>query len=197
MIWPEPIERAITSFGKLPGVGGKTALRQVLAMSNWTDGELKEFAESIAYMTSLNRCQECHLFCEGDRCSICLSSERVSEGTICVVENVKDLMAIENSNQYRGLYHILGGVLNPLMGVSAEQLRIDSLVSRIEKLDIQNLILAINPSVEGDVTCSFIRDLVSEKVSIERIGFGVPIGSSLEFLDPLTISKAFENRKTV
>lgn len=197
MIWPETIERAVTAFGKLPGVGHKTALRKVLAMSNWTDAELKEFASSVQMMTDLNRCEECHLFCEQATCSVCRSAERQEEKTICVIENVKDLMAIENSNQYRGLYHILGGVLNPLMGITPDHLRIEKLVERITTFKIENLILAINPSVEGDVTCSYIRELLPENISVERIGFGVPIGSSLEYLDPLTITKAFENRKTV
>lgn len=197
MIWPETIERAVTAFGKLPGVGYKTALRKVLAMSNWSKAELEEFSESIKLMTELNRCNDCHLFSEEAVCSVCRSEERQSEKTICVIENVKDLMAIENSNQYRGLYHILGGVLNPLMGVTPDHLRVDKLVERIKELNIENLILAINPSVEGDVTCSYIRELLPEYINVERIGFGVPIGSSLEYLDPLTISKAFENRKTV
>ena len=105
-----------------------------------------------------------------------------------------DLIAIEKSNEFKGLYHVLGGVLNPLMGVGPEQLKIDKLIERVNKYDINTVVLALNPSVEGDATCSYIKQLLKD-VHVDRIGFGVPIGGSLEFLDPLTISTALENRK--
>jgi recombination protein RecR len=111
------------------------------------------------------------------------------------VENVSDLMAIERSGQFKGLYHILGGVLNPLLGVGPEQLRLDELEEKIKRREIAEIILAVNPSVEGDATCAYIRSLIDESVKVERIGFGVPIGGSLEYLDSMTISKALENRK--
>jgi len=108
------------------------------------------------------------------------------------------LMAIERSNQFSGVYHILGGVLNPLIGIGPDKLRIDILKERVIKNNVQTMIMAINPSVEGDATCSYIRqELNDQEVSIERIGFGMPMGGSLEYLDPLTISKALENRKSI
>lgn len=191
---PTTILDAVSSFSKLPGVGSKTAQRQVMAMTRWNAEELRAFANSITHLTSLNYCQECGMFSEGDICNICATSTRTEAKSLCVVENINDLMAIEKSNTFAGIYHILGGVLNPLSGIGPDQLKINKLVDRVDKLNIETVILAVNPSVEGDATCSYIKQLL-ENINIERIGFGIPIGGSLEFLDPLTISKALENRK--
>ena len=114
---------------------------------------------------------------------------------MCIVESISDCMAIEKSGQYRGVYHILGGVLNPLLGVGPDELSIDHLMKRIADEEIREIILAINPSVEGDATCSYIRQLVGSTIAVERIGFGIPMGGSLEYLDAMTIGKAIENRK--
>ncbi len=135
------------------------------------------------------------MFAESNFCAICEDSSRQSAKVICIVENVSDLMAIEKSGNFKGIYHILGGVLNPLLGVGPDELRMDELRSRIIEKEIEEVILAINPSVEGDATCSYFKTLLPESVRVERIGFGVPIGGSLEYLDPMTITKALENRK--
>lgn len=193
---PSHIQDSVLSFSKLPGVGEKTALRQVMAMTKWNIEDISEFARSLQALTNLKFCTECGMFCEDKFCEICLREERKNISTICVVENINDLMAIEKSNTFQGLYHILGGVLNPLAGIGPDQLKIDKLVERKNKLEVKNMVLAINPSVEGDATCAYLKQLMPD-VSIERIGFGIPIGGSLEFLDPLTISKALENRKTL
>lgn len=193
---PTTILEAVSSFSKLPGVGSKTAQRQVMAMTRWDAEQLRSFANSISHLTSLKFCKECGMFSEGDICNICATSTRISAKSLCVVENINDLMAIENSNTFGGIYHILGGVLNPLSGIGPEQLKISKLVERVKKYDVESVILAVNPSVEGDATCSYIKQLLGD-VNIERIGFGIPIGGSLEFLDPLTISKALENRKVL
>jgi recombination protein RecR len=193
---PGNINNSVASFSKLPGVGEKTALRQVMAMTKWSPEELVEFASSVNSLTNLRFCSECGMFSEEDTCELCKTSFRQEAGSICVVENISDLMAIEKSNNFNGLYHILGGVLNPLAGIGPEQLNINKLIDRIKKFNINSLILAVNPSVEGDATCSYIKQIIPQ-VSVERIGFGIPIGGSLEFLDPLTISKALENRKAL
>lgn len=191
---PSNINNSVASFSKLPGVGEKTALRQVMAMTKWTKEDLHEFANAINSLTNLRFCSECGMFSEEEICELCKTSFRQEAGVMCVIENINDLMAIEKSNNFNGLYHILGGVLNPLAGVGPDQLNINKLVERVEKFNIQSLILAVNPSVEGDATCSYIKQIIPN-VNVERIGFGIPIGGSLEFLDPLTISKALENRK--
>src|SRR5690606_21377912 len=128
--------------------------------------------------------------------SICSNHYRHEAKVICVIENANDLMAIEKSGEFHGLYQILGGVLNPLAGIGPDQLNIDTLTKRVSENEIETVILALNPSVEGDATCAYIKHLLGEKTKVERIGFGVPIGGSLEFLDPMTIMKALENRKS-
>ena len=191
---PSTIQDTVTSFSRLPGVGEKTALRQVMAMTKWNAEDISEFARSLNSLNNLRFCQECGMFCEEEICIVCQREERKNAEIICVVENINDLMAIEKSNTFNGLYHILGGVLNPLAGIGPDQLKITKLIERVKKYNIKCLVLAINPSVEGDATCAYLKQLMPN-VSVERIGFGIPIGGSLEFLDPLTISKALENRK--
>lgn len=198
MKFPEAIENLIKSFTRLPGVGEKTAARQALNIMKWDKEYIDEFSHALKDIINLKFCRECGLFSDEDVCNICSSEKRKNEKVMCVVEGITDLMAIERSNQFSGVYHILGGVLNPLIGVGPDKLRIDILKERVQKNNIKTLIMAINPSVEGDATCSYIRqELNNESVSIERIGFGMPMGGSLEYLDPLTISKALENRKSI
>lgn len=192
---PEVIKNAVEALTKLPGVGEKTAFRMVMSMTNWKPQELSSVGNSLIAMKELKLCEECGMFADHDLCSICADELRQSIKVMCVVENASDLMAIEKSGNFKGIYHILGGVLNPLLGIGPDELKMDELKNRIIEKDIQEVILAINPSVEGDATCSYFKTLLPETVRVERIGFGVPIGGSLEYLDPMTITKALENRK--
>lgn len=192
---PEVIKDAVEALTRLPSVGEKTAFRMVMNMTNWKASELNEVGTALINLKNLKLCADCGMFADESFCTICTDSDRQSAKMICVVENASDLIAIEKSGNFRGTYHILGGVLNPLMGIGPDELKMDELKSRIIEKDIQEVILAINPSVEGDATCSYFKTLLPETVNVERIGFGVPIGGSLEYLDPLTITKALENRK--
>lgn len=192
---PEVITNAVEALTKLPGVGEKTAFRMVMNMTHWKTQELNSVGNSLINLKNLRLCSECGMFADVELCSICQSSDRQNSKSICVVENASDLMAIEKSGNFRGLYHILGGVLNPLLGIGPDELKMDELKNRIIEKEIQEVILAINPSVEGDATCSYFKTLLPETIQVERIGFGVPIGGSLEYLDPMTITKALENRK--
>ncbi|MFP5385427.1 MAG: recombination mediator RecR [Bacteriovoracia bacterium] len=192
---PEVIKNAVEALTKLPGVGEKTAFRMVMSMTHWKDQELNQVGSSLIALKDLKLCEECGMFADEELCSICTDESRQGEKTVCVVENASDLMAIEKSGNFKGVYHILGGVLNPLLGVGPDELKMDELKSRIIEKEVQEVILAINPSVEGDATCSYFKTLLPESVRVERIGFGVPIGGSLEYLDPMTITKALENRK--
>ncbi len=192
---PEVIKNAVDALTRLPGVGEKTAFRMVMNMTQWKPAELTSVGQSISSLQKLKHCQECGMFCEENLCSVCLNESRATSGSICIVENISDYLAIEKSGTFKGVYHVLGGVLNPLLGVGPDELGIDKIRERIEKQGITEIILAINPSVEGDATCSYFKMILSEDIQIDRIGFGVPIGGSLEYLDPLTISKALENRK--
>lgn len=192
---PEVIKNAVDALTKLPGVGEKTAFRMVMSMTNWKATELKVVGDSLTNLKDLKLCQDCGMFADENLCSICADESRAFSRTLCVVENASDLMAIEKSGNFRGVYHILGGVLNPLLGVGPDELRMDELRDRIVQKEIEEVILAINPSVEGDATCSYFKTLLPDSIKVERIGFGVPIGGSLEYLDPMTITKALENRK--
>ncbi|MBD64142.1 MAG: recombination protein RecR [Halobacteriovoraceae bacterium] len=193
---PQSIADAVENFSKLPGVGEKTAFRQIMGLVNWDPENLETLAFSIQKLSQIKKCVECGLYTETDRCAVCTSDERQDAKILCVVESISDLMAIEKSQNFNGIYHVLGGVLNPLMGIGPHDLKIDRLVDRVKKYNIETVILAVNPSVEGDATCSYIgQQLVG--VQVERIGFGIPMGGSLEYLDPLTITKALENRKSI
>jgi recombination protein RecR len=192
---PEIIKDAVEALTRLPGVGEKTAFRMVMSMTGWKASELEHVGKSISHLKDLDLCHECGMFAEGKLCVICENIERHTNKTLCIVENVSDLMAIERSGKFKGSYHILGGVLNPLLGVGPDELKLDELKSRIIENKIEEVILAINPSVEGDATCAFFKTLIPETIQVQRIGFGVPIGGSLEYLDPMTITKALENRK--
>lgn len=191
---PTKIQLAVDNFSKIPGVGGKTAMRQILQMCNWDQEELSSFGRSIAELSELKKCVQCGFYSEQELCSVCSDHKRIQLGSICVVETISDCLAIEKSETFRGAYHILGGVLNPLMGIGPEELGIDKLTKRIAA-DFSTVILAVNPSVEGDATCSYIKDQIPSEIHVDRIGFGIPMGGSLEYVDALTISKALENRK--
>lgn len=192
---PEVIKNAVEALTKLPGVGEKTAFRMVMSMTHWKTSELDLVGHALTNLKHLRLCAECGMFADDMLCSICSDEGRKVIKSLCVVENASDLMAIEKSGNFKGVYHILGGVLNPLLGVGPDELRMDELKTRIIEQNVQEVILAINPSVEGDATCSYFKTLLPETVRVERIGFGVPIGGSLEYLDPMTITKALENRK--
>lgn len=192
---PEVIKNAVDALTHLPGVGEKTAFRMVMSMTHWKKSELDLVGSALMNLKHLSLCKECGMFADGDTCSICADESRNSSKALCVVENASDLMAIEKSGHFKGVFHILGGVLNPLLGVGPDELKMDELRDKIVSKEIEEVILAINPSVEGDATCSYFKTLLPDSVKVERIGFGVPIGGSLEYLDPMTITKALENRK--
>lgn len=194
---PSVVENVSSAFSRIPGVGKKSAKRYAIAIAQWDKGILDNFVETINSLKVIKKCELCGCLTEEPKCEICLSEERSSSKILCVVENYNDFLAIENSGSFQGIYHILGGVLNPLMGIGPEHLKIDTLVERIKRTQIKTVILAINPSVEGDATCSYIKEEIGEGVNLERIGFGVPIGGSLDLLDASTINQALVNRRTL
>lgn len=199
IILPDQIKRTVEYFAKLPGVGEKTAVRQTMVLAHWDAVKLKDFAEALISLTTLKKCTDCGLYAREHQqfCEICLNTERTEAQSLCVVESLSDALAIEKSGTFKGLFHVLGGVLNPLAGIGPDELGIDQLAARIKNKNIKEIVLAVNPSVEGDATCSYIKNQIPTTVRVERIGFGIPIGGSLEYLDSLTITKALENRKTL
>jgi recombination protein RecR len=193
---PPVVKNAVTALGRLPGVGEKSALRMVTAMTHWRASELQQFALATGSLADLQECDHCGMWTEEPICAICVDPRRAESGILCVVEQVSDLLAIEKSGQYKGRFLVLGGVLNPLLGVGPDQLRLTAMGEFVQREHIQTIILALNPSVEGDATCAYIKHVLPAGVAVERIGFGMPIGGSLEYLDPMTIGKALENRKS-
>ena len=191
---PPILEEAVRQLSKMPGVGAKTAMRQVLFLARRPRGELARFGESVSRLADLETCPRCGVYASGGPCGIC-RGPRSESGLMCVVETLADCMAIENSGTFGGTYHLLGGVLDPLAGIGPDELSMGKLFARIREEGVRGLVLAVNPSVEGDATCAYIRQRVGEGVGVERIGFGIPVGGHLEYLDTMTISKALENRR--
>lgn len=189
----EAIEKAVEYFSSLPSIGRKTAQRLVFHILKQDENYASEFSRAITNLSSnVKFCSECFNFTEIDPCPICSSNKR-KRNTICVVEEPADATVIENTNEYFGLYHVLHGNLNPLEGITPDQLKIKELMSRLA--DIDELILALNPTVEGEVTIQYLNKLIKPlDIKISRIASGVPIGTSLEFTDQATLSKAFEGR---
>lgn len=191
---PEKLTTAIDAISKLPGVGRKSATRMALTLAKWNNAEIEEIASGIIQIKSINKCHSCAMYCDDQYCAVCLNPSRNNQ-FLCVVEGVNDLIAIESSGQFRGTFLILGGVLNPLLGIGPDSLNIEMLLNKIKHNNVEEIILALNPSVEGDATCSYLKQIIPNNVKINRIGFGIPIGGNLEYLDPQTISKAFENKR--
>ncbi len=192
------IQNLIDSFSKLPGVGVKSAERMAYAVLNFEEDDRRAFADAIATLSSkIHKCPECGLYTENDElCDICLDEER-DHKIICVVSEVKDAYAIEKMNTFKGVYHILGGSINLAKGIMAENLSIASLIRRIEENEVQEVILATSSTIEGETTSLYIAKLLEGKANVTRIGYGLPMGSSLDYADPLTLSKAFEGRKKI
>lgn len=193
---PAVVKNAVVALGRLPGVGEKSALRMVTSMTSWRSDELLKFAQATGALTALKDCTACGMWTDEALCSICQDERRAECEIVCVVEQVSDLLAIEKSGQFKGRFLVLGGVLNPLLGMGPDQLRLAKLIDLVQKTNAKTVILALNPSVEGDATCAYIKHILPEHVAIERIGFGMPIGGSFEYLDSMTIGKALENRKS-
>ena len=192
------LQELIEHFRKLPGVGEKTARRLAFAILDMDEGEVRSFAEALRRVREeTGYCKRCGNLAEGDICSICSDQGRV-KGVLCVVERTADLYVLERSGYFRGCYHVLHGVLSPLDGVGPEQLNLTGLKERVEKEEIEELIIATNPSVEGDTTTLYIARMFRESdVKVTRPARGLPLGSSLEFVDRGTISKALEGREEV
>jgi recombination protein RecR len=189
----ESIQKTIEAFSSLPSIGRKTAQRLVFHILRQPDEYTEQFASALKDLKSnVKFCSTCFNYTDSDPCPICSSNKR-DRGVICVVEEPNDVIAIEKTNEYFGYYHVLHGVLNPLEGITADDLKIKELVSRINEID--EVILALNPSVEGEVTTQYISKLLKPfEIRITRIASGIPLGSALEFSDEATLSRALESR---
>lgn len=192
------LENAVAQFAKLPGIGKKTALRLVLHLLKQEVGDVQQFGETIARMRrDIKFCQRCHNISDGDICSICSNSMR-NQRMICVVENIRDVIAIESTQQFNGSYHVLGGIISPLDGIGPDQLSIESLVSRIEKEDIEELVFALNPNIQGDTTIYYIQKKINHlPCRVTTIARGIAFGGELEYADEMTLARSITNRLPV
>ena len=182
-------------FAKLPGIGRKTALRLVLYLLRQETADVEQFADAVKEMKhGIKHCSVCHNISDSDICPICSSLQRDSS-TICVVENVRDVMAIENTAQFNGLYHVLGGIISPMDGVGPSDLEINSLVSRVAAGGVKEVILALSPTMEGDTTNFYIfRKLADYDVKLSVIARGISVGDELEYADEVTLGRSILNR---
>ncbi|MEP6465054.1 MAG: recombination mediator RecR [Parafilimonas sp.] len=192
------LENAVNEFAKLPGIGKKTALRMVLHLLKQDAATTENFSEVIARMRrDIKFCQRCHNVSDADICSICSNSMR-NQKVICVVETLRDVIAIENTQQFSGTYHILGGVISPLDGIGPDQLQIESLVYRIQKEQTEELIFALSPNIQGDTTIYYIQKKIKDiNCSVTTIARGIAFGGELEYADELTLGRSLQNRMPV
>jgi recombination protein RecR len=189
------LENAVNEFAKLPGIGKKTALRLVLHLIKQDVPEVTHFSNAIATLRNeIKFCSRCHNISDNNLCNICSNTMRKQE-MICVVENIRDVIAIESTQQFNGVYHVLGGIISPLDGVGPEQLQIDSLINRISKEEISEIIFALNPNIQGDTTIYYIgKKLKNIPVKITTIARGIAFGGELEYADEMTLAKSISNR---
>mgnify|MGYP002680231336 FL=1 len=192
------LEKAVCEFSKLPGIGRKTALRLVLDSLRRTEEEVDGFATAVTRLRKeVKHCKVCHNISDTDVCPIC-SDRRRDSTSICVVENIRDVMAVENTQQYNGLYHVLGGIISPMDGVGPSDIEIDSLVERVAAGGVKEVILALSSTMEGDTTNFYIsRKLAGYDVVISVIARGISVGDELEYTDEVTLGRAILNRTTM
>ena len=189
------LEKAVGEFSKLPGIGRKTALRLVLNMLRRSEEEGEGFAGAVSRLRKdVKYCRVCHNISDTDVCPIC-SDTRRDASTICVVENIRDVMAVENTQQYGGLYHVLGGIISPMDGIGPSDIEIDSLVKRVADGGVREVILALSSTMEGDTTNFYIsRKLAPYDVELSVIARGISVGEELEYTDEVTLGRAIINR---
>ncbi|GAB3193694.1 recombination protein RecR [Pontibacter aydingkolensis] len=189
------IENAVEELAKLPGIGRKTALRLALHLLKEESEETFSLAEALVKMrTEVKHCKTCHNISDTEICSICSNPLR-DRSLLCVVSDIRDVIAIENTSQYKGLYHVLGGVISPIEGIGPSDLHIDSLLERLPNSEIKELLLAISPTMEGDTTAFYLtRKLRDHNVRITTIARGVPVGGELEYTDEITLGRSIVER---
>jgi len=183
---------------KLPGIGKKTAQRLALHILRGSEDVASELANAILKVKKeVKFCLKCFNITEGELCAVC-SDLRRDRSTLCVVEDIVDIIAIENSNEYKGLYHVLGGVISPLAGISPEDLKINELITRVKSPAVAEVLLALNPSTEGEATMIYLSKLLKEyDIKVTRIASGIPFGAHLEFIDDTTIGRAIQSRREI
>lgn len=198
MNYPKTILNLIECFKKFPGIGEKTAERLALSTLNMDNNIIDLFSKSLNdSKTKIKKCSKCGSLTEEDLCQICTDKSR-DTSTICVVEECKNVILFEKIGSFKGIYYVLGGLISPLEGINPEDIHIDKLINRIKNENIKEVILAIKPSVEGETTALYIRKLLEgTDVKISKIAHGIPLGADIDYIDPLTLEMAIEDRTTI
>lgn len=198
MEYTKPLAQLIEFFQKFPGVGPKSAQRMAFHLLKMPLGEVQRFAQILVdAKQNIHYCSTCFNMSASDPCEICTDTRR-DNSVICVVAETKDLIAIEKTREYKGLYHVLQGTLSPLDGIGVEDIRIKELITRVADENIKEVILALSPSVEGEATSLYLTKLIKPfNIKISRIAFGLPVGSDLEYADEITLAKAIEGRRII
>ena len=196
MEYTKPLAKLIECFQKLPSIGPKTAQRLALYLIKMSDFEVENFANTmLEAKKTITYCENCFNMTSSSPCEICQNPNR-DKSTICVVSETKDLIAIEKTNEFKGLYHVLQGLISPMDGIGPEDIRIKELLNRVHSQDIKEVILALNPSIEGEATSLYLSKLLKPfGTKVSRIAFGLPLGSELEYADEMTLVKALEGRQ--
>jgi len=189
------LARLIDQFERLPGIGPRTAQRLALHLLRQPEEQIRAFADALlAARSQVGQCRSCFHLSAEPNCDLCRNDERCN-GQICVVADSRDLLAMERTREYRGRYHVLGGVISPMDGIGPESLQIQPLVERVDRENASEVILALTPSVEGDTTSLYLARLLKPFTTVTRIAYGLPVGSELEYADQVTLARAFEGRR--
>jgi recombination protein RecR len=192
--YTKPLSKLIGHFEKFPGIGPRTAQRLALFILKQPESTIRDFSKALLEAHSnVGRCKKCFNLTSEDECEICKNTER-NQKLICVVAETKDLLALERAREFKGVYHVIGGLISPMDSVGPELLEIRSLVERVSKSEIDEIILALTPSVEGDTTSLYIGKLLTPFTKVTRIAYGLPMGSELEYVDEVTLARALEGR---
>ena len=192
--YTKPLSKLIGHFEKFPGIGPRTAQRLALFILKQPESTIRDFSKALLEAHSnVGRCKKCFNLTSEDECEICKNTER-NQKLICVVAETKDLLALERAREFKGVYHVIGGLISPMDSVGPELLEIRSLVERVSKSEIDEIILALPPSVEGDTTSLYIGKLLTPFTKVTRIAYGLPMGSELEYVDEVTLARALEGR---
>jgi len=190
----KPLSKLIGHFEKFPGIGPRTAQRLALFILKQPESSIRDFSKALLDAHSnVGHCKKCFNLTSEEECEICRNTER-NQKIICVVAETKDLLALERSREFKGTYHVIGGLISPMDSISPELLEIRSLVERVSKSEIDEIILALTPSVEGDTTSLYIGKLLTPFTKVTRIAYGLPMGSELEYVDEVTLARALEGR---
>jgi recombination protein RecR len=198
MNYPDSLKVLIDSFKKLPSIGEKTAERLSFAVMNMSEEDINSFSKAIVDVKlKIKKCSICGNITENEICDICSDSSRDSD-IICVVEDSKNIISLEKMGSYRGKYHVLNGLISPMDGKGPDDIMLDSLLQRIKKENIKEIIIAVSPTLEGETTSLYISKLLEPfKITVSKIAYGIPIGADMEYLDPMTLSMAMSNRNKI